>query len=369
MRFIPASRELVAEAQAQGQARTHSNDILRVERAEQRAPVHLRRRRIVEEAAGSVGQKRLQAGKRGLSVLAEGQRLVRLELLKPSAKGELMDAMGQADLVFICIKVARDGKIAAVVAARQSNLRLRIRGGASAHHHSANLITQQESGHIDRRGSRSRLAGEEVAGARIAEGRDVQQRRREDVRLGQAGHLLAQRQNVGAVGIGDRRRKVVTVIDGVYRRERVLRREDVVHASGAEVLTDSLQRTARYFRDAVEGRIASRRCRPKIQQRLHARYGQRARRQGRHKRDRRLVQVLHKTFVVQEEEGFVFLDWAAERAAELVALERRGNADRVEVVSSVQRAVTEEFVDVSVPLIAARLGDDVDLSAGMLAVL
>ena len=92
-------------------------------------------------------------------------------------------------------------QVAAVVAAGQADLRLGIRGRASAHHHRAYRMSDQKAGNTGRRRARSGFAGEEIAGPRKTKAGGIQQRGRENVRLFQTGDLLPQIQNVGAVRI------------------------------------------------------------------------------------------------------------------------------------------------------------------------
>ena len=68
--------------------------------------------------------------------------------------------------------------------------------------------------------------------------------------------------------------------------------------------------------------------------------------------------------VVDEEEGFVLLDGAPQRAAELIPREGRLLAGDVELVRGVQGAVADKFVGRSVQVVGARLGDRVDRRAG-----
>ena len=78
------------------------------------------------------------------------------------------------------------------------------------------------------------------------------------------------------------------------------------------------------FGNSVEVRGAGGRRGPQIEQRLDARHGGGA--GGRVGNEGRggLVQAFAEAFVVGKHKGLVFLDWAAHRGAELVALEGRG---------------------------------------------
>ncbi len=66
-----------------------------------------------------------------------------------------------------------------------------------------------------------RLTAEEIAGARVADASGVEQARREDVGFFEAEDLFAERERVGAVGIGGSGGEVVAVVDGVDGGERI----------------------------------------------------------------------------------------------------------------------------------------------------
>src|SRR5712692_11586455 len=76
--------------------------------------------------------------------------------------------------------------------------------------------------------------------------------------------------------------------------------------------------------------------------------------------------MLAEAFVVGEEEGVVGSQGTAGGGAELVALEGCSGA-LVEEVGGIEGVVAQEFERGAVPLIAAGLRDDDDLTAGMLA--
>ncbi len=99
VRLIPAGAEFIAETQRQREPRSDSNGILRIPSAEQRAPIHLRRRRIEQEAGNSSLQERLQAGERRLSELAQRYCFVRLKTLQPRAEFKLMPPSRQRYVV------------------------------------------------------------------------------------------------------------------------------------------------------------------------------------------------------------------------------------------------------------------------------
>src|SRR5712675_2795246 len=76
--------------------------------------------------------------------------------------------------------------------------------------------------------------------------------------------------------------------------------------------------------------------------------------------------MLAEAFVVGEEESLASAERAAGGGTELIALERRCGA-LVEEVGRVEHVVAQEFKYCAMPLIAAGLGDDYDLGAGMFA--
>src|ERR1700676_637909 len=303
-----------------------------------------------------------------------------------------MAAMGVGDAILEGVKVARDGEVAAIVAAGEAELRLRIRSGASAYHYGTDGMTLEKSGDIDRGSAGSGLAGEKIAGAGVAEARGVDERGREDVRFLEGGDLRAQGEDVGAERVEGSDGEVVAVIDGVDAGERVTGGENVIDADGAEVFADGLQRAAEDFGDASEIRGGRAGDRPELQQRRDTSaqtdiYEGGGRRTGiglggnylagqeavagvvvGGESSGSLVEMVAEAFVVGEEEGFVALDGPAAGYSELIALKGRGVA-LIEEVGSIERVVAEEFENGAVPLIGAGLRDDGDLAAGALAVL
>ena len=131
----------------------------------------------------------------------------------------------------------------------------------------------------------------------------------------------------------------------------------LIDPRGAKVFANGLQRTAGDLRDAVEVRIAGGGREPQIQQWLYAGHRSRARGQIGHERNRSLMQVLAKAFVVGKEESLVLLERSAQGPSELVALKWRSRS-LIEIIRSIQRIVAQEFIDRAVPLVASRLGDD-----------
>ena len=172
-------------------------------------------RRAVEEAAGGSGKECLQAGEGGLSKLAEVDVLVGLEILEPGAEAPLVAAVRQRDTIFIGIEIARDVKIAAVVASGEADCGLRVRGGAAADDDGADRTAGEKSGDRGGGSAGGGLTGEEVSGAGVAKAGDIEQAGREDVGFFEAEDLLAEGEDVGAVGIRGGRGVVGAVVDGV----------------------------------------------------------------------------------------------------------------------------------------------------------
>ena len=187
-----------------------------VPRAEERAPVHRRRRGVVQEARRA-GQEVWQAGERHLSVLAERDLLVGLERLQPHADANLVTSLRHRQIVGHGEQVASDVQVAAVVAARQPQLGLWIGRLAPANHHRADREPRQEARDAGSRRARRGLAREEISRAREAEAGRVEQRRREHVRFLHAEHLLSQAQQVRAERIERRGGVGVAVVKGVDR--------------------------------------------------------------------------------------------------------------------------------------------------------
>ena len=103
-----------------------ANDVFGVPRSEQRAPVHLGGRGIIEERRDRSLQEGRKAGKRCLPELAERQSFVRLEGLKPSAKSELMASPRQRYTVLQGEEISGDGEVASIIAAGQADLGLGV---------------------------------------------------------------------------------------------------------------------------------------------------------------------------------------------------------------------------------------------------
>src|ERR1700686_684247 len=87
--LVPSGREFVAEAQRHGQLRRQANDILGIQRAKKRPPIHFSWRGIVKKRRRRSLQESLQAGECRLTVLAERDRLVCLKRLEPGATTKL----------------------------------------------------------------------------------------------------------------------------------------------------------------------------------------------------------------------------------------------------------------------------------------
>ena len=144
-------------------------------------------------------KQRRQSRKGHLPVLAERDFLVGLQPLEPHPGGNLVTPFGERDPVRIGKDIAGDMQIAAVIASRQSQLRLRVGRLAAAHHDGADRESRQESRDRSCRAAGSRLPGKEITGARKSEPRRVHQVRRKHVRLFEADHLLAQLNKIGRV--------------------------------------------------------------------------------------------------------------------------------------------------------------------------
>ncbi len=186
------------------------------------------------------------------------------------------------------------------------------------------------------------------------------------MRFFKAENLFSESYLVGAEGVERGGGEIVAVVRGVDGGERILGRENVVDARGAEVFADGLQRTAENLRDAAEIGGARRRSGPEIEQRLDAGSGGGAGGCVGDEGGGGLVQMLAKAFIVGEEESLVGSERTASGGAELVALERRSGA-LVEEVGGVEGVVAQEFKGSAMPLVAAGLRDDDDLAAGMFA--
>src|ERR1700761_1739875 len=124
-----------------------------------------------------------------------------------------MAAEGRVDVVVEGEEIARDGIVAADVAARASDLRCAVRGGGSGDDDGADRAAADEAGDID-----GGAAEEIERGAGEAEARRVEQARREDVLLLDAGDLLAQclvddGEGSGGGGVRD------GVVDGIDAEE------------------------------------------------------------------------------------------------------------------------------------------------------
>ena len=307
-----------------------------------------------------------EAAEGGLAVLAERDVFVGLELLEPGAEAELMAAARERDAIFVGVQIARDPEVAAVVAAGEADAGLRIRSSAATDDDGADGEAGEESGNGCGGSAGRGFTGEEVAGARVADARGVEQAWGEDVGFFEAENLFAQREDVGAIGIRGGGGEVVAIVDGVHGGEGIFLRKDVIEAERAEIFADGLKRAAEDFCDAVEIGRACGSDGPKIQERLHAGDGGGARSGVGNKGGARLVKILAEAFVVAEDEGVVAADRAACGSAELIALEWRSGA-LVEEAWSIERVVAEKFVDGAVEIVGAGLRGDDDLPAGMLA--
>ena len=135
VRLVPAGGGFGTKANGEGEAGAEANRVLGIPGAEEGAPVQLGRRRIKEETGNGALQKRLDACERCLAELAEGEGFVGLEGLEPQAEIELVTAFDERDAVLNGVEIARDGEIAAIVAASKADLRCWIGGRAAADDH------------------------------------------------------------------------------------------------------------------------------------------------------------------------------------------------------------------------------------------
>ena len=72
------------------------------------------------------------------------------------------------------------------------------------------------------------------------------------MRFFDAGHLLAQALDVGAVGVGAGGREIGAVVDGINRAQRIARGEDVIQPERSEIVANGLQRIIEGFGNASE---------------------------------------------------------------------------------------------------------------------
>src|SRR5579863_7276760 len=106
MGFVPAGCKLVAESQGQCKLRAQTDDIFGIKRAEQRTPAERSGGGIEQKTTDGPFQEGLQAGERGLSVLAQREILVRLEALEPRSRSKLMTAFRKRDSVLVSEQVS-----------------------------------------------------------------------------------------------------------------------------------------------------------------------------------------------------------------------------------------------------------------------
>ena len=131
-------------------------------------------------------------------------------------------------------EIAGDGEVAAIIAAGQADRRLGVRCRAAAHHHGAHRPSQQKSGTC--------AAGVPGVGSPVKKypAREKPMRavlrnvRRKDVGFLEAYHLLAQVQDVRAVGIERRRRHVTAIVNGIDAGKGIARGENVVDCAPSQ---------------------------------------------------------------------------------------------------------------------------------------
>ena len=295
-----------------------------------------------------------------MAVLILRQFVVGLQTLEPDADLDQVIAVSDGHLIFRGEKIAHRVQIAAGIRPSGGDGRLGIGSRAAANDDGSDRLSLHKAGEIY-----ERHPVEEERGAGKAERRFIEHDRREQMRLGNAGHLLAQGFNVVAQGIYGRR-IVKAVVDGVDGVGGVFGRKRAIDARGAEILADGLQRMAEGFGDAAAefGTVGNG---PQREKRLHAGDSFCSRGVVRDESDVANTKALTEALVVDEEKCFVFLNRAAERAAENVALEMRDRT-LVEKVARVERAIAKEFVNAAVKFVCAGCGDYVHLRARALAV-
>jgi hypothetical protein len=143
-------------------------------------------------------------------------------------------------------------EIVAGVAASERDLGGGIGGGAASNDDSTDGLAGDEAGKGGPRGIRGGLAGVVVRGAGVADPGYVEEGGGEDVGFFDAGYLLAEGFEVGAVEIGSGGSDVAGVVDGVGAGEGVAGGEVAVEAEGAEVIANDLERGVEDFGDATE---------------------------------------------------------------------------------------------------------------------
>jgi len=304
--FVPPGGRFAPESERKSEALGEADDILCVERGEERAPVHLRGSWIVKEGSGDALCDELgKAGECSLPILRKRDDFIGLKLLEPNAKTELVSTAGERHAVFISEDVSVDGEITAVIAASESDLCLGIGRGATTDDDGPDAETREKTRDTDGWRARSGLTRKEVTGAREAETGSVEEGGRKYVRFFSAKDLFAKGKDVGAIGIRDSGSVGVTVINGVDDRERILRREGVVETDRAEIFANRLEWAAGVGRDAAKIGGGGDGSRPKVEIGLDTGNRCRTRFEAGDERDRRLVEVLAEAFVIGEEEGFV----------------------------------------------------------------
>ena len=168
MGFIPAGGEFVAEAQRQGEFRSH-----RITSSAYQAPNNERQFISVggdrTEMSRSSLQESRQAGERGLSELAERDRFIRLESLKPRSKSELMASARQRDAVLEGEEIARNVRSLPLLLPARPTCACGFDAALPPTTTAPTGMSQQESGNSCRRSAGRGFAGEEVSGARKSE--------------------------------------------------------------------------------------------------------------------------------------------------------------------------------------------------------
>src|SRR5712671_3847006 len=101
-------------------------------------------------------------------------------------------------------------------------------------------MPEQETGDILSRCAGCRLAGEKVASSRKPNPRDIQSGSRKTVRFFQAEDLLAQADEIAAVGICNGCGLVGAIVDRINPGQSVMRRNNMIQSHGSKVFANGL---------------------------------------------------------------------------------------------------------------------------------
>ena len=92
----------------------------------------------------------MQGGEGGLPVLVLREVVIALQALEPSTNFDLMAAEGPVDVIVDGKEIARNGVVAADIAARAGDLRCAVGGSGAGDDDGADGTTSDEAGDIDR---------------------------------------------------------------------------------------------------------------------------------------------------------------------------------------------------------------------------